>query len=229
MLAEEPLCLVIRLLQDLDDLLVNLGRSGIRTVHDDSSVIQELGCRRFQLGKPELFRHTILRHHRSCNSCRLLNVVRGARGHGIEYNLLGCAACDKFDKHRADLLLRVEVLLLLRHIHDIAERTHGPWDNGDLLHRLRILLERGDKRVADLMVGHDLPLLLREDAALLLLADQDNFDSLQEIFLTHGSPMVLNCEDCRLIDHICQIRSDRAGGRKRDLLQVDRLIHMYIL
>ena len=83
--------------------------------------------------------------------------------------------------------------------------------------------------MSDLVVGYDPPLLRREDAVLLLLADQDHLDSLEQILLADRPAAVLNRQDRGLVDHIGKVRSDRAGGRQRDIFKIDRVIHVDIL
>ena len=128
-----------------------------------------------------------------------------------------------------EFLLRIQILLFLRHLHDIAQGTHGAGDNGNLLYRLRILLQGAHQGVAHLMVGHNPALLLAEDPVLLLLAHQNQLDSLEEILLGHGLPALLDGGDGRLIHHIGQVCADSAGGGQGDLVEIDGLIQLYVL
>ena len=116
--------------------------------------------------------------------------------------------------------LRIEVFLLLRHLHDIAQRAHRPGDNGDLLHRLGILLHRADQRVSDLVVGNDAPLLLAHDAVLFLFADKDLLHCLEEILLIDIFALMLDCVDSGLVDHIGQIGAHCSACSQRDLLEI---------
>ena len=127
------------------------------------------------------------------------------------------------------LRLRIQIFFLLRHLHHVAQGAHGPGNDGDLLHRLGILLQGGYQRVAHLMVGNDAPLLLAHDTVLLFLAHKHLFHGLEQILLADIIPALLDRVDGGLIDHIGEIGAHRPAGRERDGVQVHRLIHQHIL
>ena len=60
----------------------------------------------------------------------------------------------------ADLISYGMGELSIRHLHDVAERTHRTRHNRDFLYRLGILLQCSNKCVAYLVVGNDLSLFL---------------------------------------------------------------------
>ena len=192
--------------------MVYFRRGCVGAVHHDPAVIQVLACRRLKLGKSELLAHTILGDHRSCDPCRLLDVVCSTGRHGIENDLLRCASCDEFHQHRTDLRFRIEELLFLRNVHHVSQSTHRSRNDGDLLYRLGVLLQCGYQRVADFVVGNDSALFSGKNPVLLLLADQDQFNCFQQILLTDSCPVVLDREDRGLVDHVRKIRTHRSGG-----------------
>ena len=57
--------------------------------------------------------------------------------------------------------LRHEVMLALVHLHGVAERARGARHDGDLGDGRRVGLLGRDQRVADLVIGDDLLLLVR--------------------------------------------------------------------
>ncbi len=114
-------------------------------------------------------------------------------------------------------------------MHNITERAHGTRHNGNFLHRLRIFLQCTQKRMTYLVVGNDLSLLLAHHAVFLFLADKHLLHRIKEILLAHVLPAQLHGVDRRLVDHICQIRTDRAGSRQGNLVQIYRIIHQHIL
>ena len=116
-------------------------------------------CRHLQSYHAELLRHTEARNHRTGDPGGLLNVIGCSCRHGIENDLLCGASGRKLYQLRTQLCLRLQTLLLLRHIQYISQRTHGTRNDRDLLHRLGILLKRTHQRVANLMIGNDAPLL----------------------------------------------------------------------
>ena len=87
----------------------------------------------------------------------------------------------------------------------------------------RVLLQRGDQRVADLVVGHDALFDVRQDGALLFGARDDDLKGHQQILLIDGLAAVAHGAQRRLVDQIGKVRADRARRRLRDLFQVDIL------
>ena len=106
-----------------------------------------------------------------------LEVVRGAVRDPAEDDLLGGPAGEE-DHHQVDeLLARVQVAVLGRHVERVAERLPAR-DDRRLLRREEVADEVGHDRVPGLVVGEDPLLLLGDDAALLEPGD----DAL------HGAP-----------------------------------------
>ena len=127
------------------------------------------------------------------------------------------------------LSLGIEVLLLLRHLHDVAQGTHSTGHDGDLLHGLRVLLHCTDQGVADFVVGDNGPLLLAHDAVLLLLADQNLLDGFEEVLLVDIFALVLDCVDGSFVDHVGEVGAHCSAGRQRDLFQIHGLVHADVL
>ena len=79
--------------------------------------------------------------------------------------------------------LRHQVMVALLDLHRVAQRARGAGDNGDLLHRGGVALQRGNERVADLVVGDDPFFVVGEDGVLLLIARDDDLNALLQIGL----------------------------------------------
>ncbi len=186
-------------------------------------------CRHLQTDQTKLLRHTVLRHHRARNPRCLLDIICRAGRYRIKNNLLRRTPGHILNQHRADLFLSIEIFLLLRHIHNIAKRTHRTRHDRDLLHRLGILLQCADQSMTNLVVGNDTAFFLAEHTVLLLLTDQNDFHCFKQILLRDGLAPLLNRKDRGLVDHICQIRTHRAGRRQSDCVQIDGLIHADVL
>ena len=82
--------------------------------------------------------------------------------------------------------------------------------------------------MADLVIGHDAPLLLAHDAVLFLLADQDLLDSFEEVLLADILAVGLDRVDGGFIDHIGQVGTHSSARGQSDLLQIHRFIHFDI-
>ena len=68
-------------------------------------------------------------------------------------------------------------MVALLHLHGVAQRAGGAGHDGDLLHRRGVGLQGRHQRVADLVVGHDLLLVVGHDGVLLLVARDDDLDA----------------------------------------------------
>ena len=227
-LTQDPLRLLVAGLQHLHHLLVDGCRGIITAVHHRTSGIEIQGLLALEAHQSEALRHTILCDHRTCQLRRLLDIVGGAGRHRIKYDFLRRTTSQEGHQHRMKLCLRVQILLFLRHLHHIAECTHRTRYDGDLLYRLRILLNRGDQCMSDLMVGNDTTLLLTEDTILLLLTDEHDLDCLEEIRLGYLLTTMLDRRDGRLVHHVCKVCTDRTGGRQCDLVEIDGIIQLHI-
>ena len=78
------------------------------------------------------------------------------------------------------------------------------------------------------VIGDDPALFLAHNAVFLFLADKNDFHRFKKILLADHLSAVFYRIDGRLIDHIGQIRSDRAGRCQSDRFQIHALIHSHI-
>ena len=79
------------------------------------------------------------------------------------------------------------------------------------------------------MIGNDGPLLPAHDPVFLFLAHQDLLHCFEQILLVDQGPVVLDRVDGCLVDHVGKIRAHGAGGGQGDLVQIHRLVHLYVL
>ena len=89
--------------------------------------------------------------------------LRRAAGDVPEHHFLGDAAAVQRREAREHPALRVVVGVLLRNVHRAPERAAARND-GDLVHgQVAVVHHRADERVARLVVGHDLLVLIVHD------------------------------------------------------------------
>ena len=124
------------------------------------------------------------------------------------------------------LCLGVEIFLLLRHLHDITERTHRPRHDRDFLYRLGILLHRRNQRVTDFMIRNNPALLRAQHTVLLFLADENLLNCLEQIPLIDVFPVILDRIDGCLVDHVRKIRADSTAGCQCDFIEINGFIHL---
>ena len=154
-----------------------------------------------------------------------LDVVGRAGGLGVKHQLLGAPARQQGPDLREDVVPAHEELLLLRQVERVAQRPLGVGHDGDLGHRLSVLLLRRRKGVAYLMIGDDLLLLLGDDGALLLRAGDDHLEGGQKVLLIDRMPPLAHRPQGRLVDSVGQVRAHAPGGSLGDLVQVHVLRH----
>ncbi len=123
--------------------------------------------------------HPVVVHHRVRDVGDALQVVRRARGDRAEDDLLGDATAEQH-RHLVDqLLARLQVAVLVRHVHDVAERLPAR-DDRDLVHVVGGDQQLARQRVAGLVVGDDLALVLVERRGGLHAGD-DALERLVEV------------------------------------------------
>ena len=177
----------------------------------------------------ELVAHAVPGDHGPGQLGSLLDVVGRAGGNGVEDDLFGGTAAGKGGDLVQDLLLAHQVPLLLLHLHGVPQSAGSPGDDGDLGHRGGVGLEGGDQGVADLVVGHDLPLLVGEDLVLFLVAGDDHLDALLKVGLVDVLPALADSPEGSLVDHVGQLRAGGAGGGPGDGVQVHVVPQLHLL
>ena len=84
-------------------------------------------------------------------------------------------------------------------------------------------LHRRHERVADLVVGDDLLLLVGHDGVLLLVAGDDDLDALFQVCLRGKASAVAHGAQRCFVHDVGKLRAGSAGGHARDLVEVDVL------
>ena len=226
-LFEQFLRLLIAVTQKLHNLRINIRRRHLGT-GQRCPAVQILTFHRSKTHQSEFLAHTEAGDHIAGYAGRLFNIIGRPCRDGIKHNLLCRPAAKQSYQPVTQFRFRIQILLFFRHMHDITQGTHGSGHDGDLLYRLGILLQCADQRMADFMIGNDLAFFLAHDPVFLLFSYEYLLYRVKKILLAHILSACLNGIDCRLVDHICEIGSHRAGSRQRNFVQIHRFIHPYI-
>ena len=130
---------------------------------------------------------------------------------------------------RGDLVQQLlpahQVVLILVHLHGIAQRAGGPGNNRNLGHRGGMGLHGRHQGVPDLVVGNDLLFLLAHHGVLPLIAGDDRLHAFHQVFLRHLVPAHPDRPQGGLVDDVGQLRAAGAAGCPGDLLHVDGSAH----
>ena len=216
----------VALLQNFLDGLIHHGGGLLRTV-ETVAAVEILAAHGAERHHAELVAHAVHGDHVARDVRGLLNVLRGAVGHRVHDDLLGGTAAHGDGDLRHQLVAGAQIrLVLLGHEERVAEAPLGMGHNGDLLHGLGVLLPVGDHRVADLVVGDELLFKLGEHAVLLLAARDDELERGEHILLRDELAALAHGAQRRLVHDVGKVRADAAGGRERDLLEIDVLTEL---
>ena len=207
------------LTDDLDGLAVRRG-VGLLSAGHGVTAVQILALDGAQRHHIELVAHAEPRHQIPRQLRGPLDVVGRAGGHGVAHDLLAGAACQQRADLRQNVLSGHEELLLLRQVQRIAQRPLSVGHDGDLAHRLGVLLLGRHQRMTHLVIGDDALFLLGDDGALLLRAGDDQLKGHQQIVLVHSLAALADGPQRRLVHQIGQIRAHASGGSLGDLVQV---------
>ncbi len=203
-LLQQADSLIITVLQNLHDFLIYLRCRLFPTIETGPAIkIFILNCYKSHQSEP--VGHTILCHHRPCNLSCLLNIIGGSGRHRIKYDFFCGTPSHIGDKPRSQLVFGHQILLFFRHLHGITQRPHGTRHNRNLLYRLCIFLQRGNQRMAYLMVCNHLLLFGTHDAVLFLFSCNNHFHRFKEISLIHTLPAAFHRIDGSLINHIGKV------------------------
>src|SRR5256714_4763093 len=220
-LAEHRERELVRLLDHAPDLVVDLagdllgvvGLGAVVTAEERLVVAAAEHARTELLAHAEAHDH-LLRHRRD-----LLEVVRGAGRDLVEDDLLRRAAAERHRHLVHERTARGEVPVLGRQRDREAERL-AAGDDRDLVDRVGVLEVVADERVAHLVVGRDLALVLREEPRLLLRAGHDAHDPLLQLLLLDDLLAAPRREQRRLVDEVREVgagEAGRAGGERTEI------------
>ena len=162
------------------------------------------------LERAKLLAHAVLGHHLAGHLGGLLDVVRCTRGHvAAEVELLGGPTAERRRDVVLELALRAEVAILLRQRPGDAHR-HASRHDRDLVDRVRVRQKLEAQRVAGLVVGDDVLLLLGDDARAPFGTEGDLLERLLEVDLGDDLPVPARGEDRGLVHDVREVRSREA-------------------
>ena len=178
--------------------------------------------------RAELVAHAELGDHPAGEVGRLLDVVAGT-GRGVaEDEPLGHVAAEQSGDLVLELGLALEVAVLGRQRHRVAE-GHAAADDRDLGDRIALGQDALDDGVAALVVGDDRLLRVRDDPGLALRAGDDPLQGFLE--LGHADDLLVapSREDRRLVDEVGEVRAGEAGRLAGDTFDLDTLVERLAL
>ena len=213
--------LVVRRLDQPVDLLVDRGGDLVGVVPAVRHVPaqERLAVAVAELARAQPLAHAVLGDHAAGDLGGLLDVVGRAGGRLVEDQFLGGAAAEQHGQLVQHLGPGDQELVLGRQRAGVAERPAAR-DDRHLVHRVGVRHRVADQGVAALVVGDDLPLLLRQQHALALRAGHDPVDGLLERVHRDLLAVGPRGQQRALVDHVGQVGAGEAGGAPGDDVEV---------
>ena len=172
----------------------------------------------------ERLAHAEARYHLAGHLGGSLEVVGGAARHVVAHELLGNAAAQEDGELVEQLVLGLEVVVLGRQLHGVAERL-ATRDDRDLVHRVGVLEHVPHERMAALVVGDGGALRLGHHAGLLGRARDHALHGLLD--LVHADPAVVAARGQKrgLVQEVRQVGTRKAHRELGELGKVDGRVH----
>ena len=229
MRPQECGALVVGLLQDRMDLVVDIARDalgiGLRlfiAAADEHLVVGGVGDR------PEAAAHAVARDHVARDARGALDVVRRAGRDIVQLQLLRDAPTQKGDDRLIHLVAGKIARIVGREADGHAARRTAR-DNGDLMHGvLRRQMVHGDG-VARLMIGGQLPFMLRNDTAALFRPGNDLDHCILHVLHGDGAAVALRRQQRAFVHQILKIGAGEAGRRLGDGGKIDIVCQRLVL
>ena len=172
--------------------------------------------------RPEAAAHAVARDHVARDARGALDVVRRAGRDIVQLQLLRDAPTQEGDNRLIHLVAGKIARIVGREADGHAARRTAR-DNGDLMHGvLRRQMVHGDG-VARLMIGGQLPFMLRNDTAALFRPGNDLDHCILHVLHGDGAAVALRRQQCAFVHQILKISAGEAGrrlgnGRKIDIV-----------
>src|SRR4030095_5058101 len=171
----------------------------------DSGALEEQRLALAVRGKAHTLGHSVLRHHEAGQLGRALEVVvRAGRRLPVD-EPLGDAPAQEHRDPVLQLAPGHQEALLRRQLVGHPERGDPARDDRDLVDGIGVGDRGGDQRVAHLVMGDDITLLLGQYTALLLEPGDDTVDGLLEVGHLDRVLLLARRQQRRLVDNVCQV------------------------
>ena len=146
----------------------------------------------FQCHHIEFITHTVTGYHGAGQFGSLLNIIGCTGGNATKCNFFGssaaCVGCDLI----LNFFLGHQVVIVLLHLHGIAQSAGGSGNNSDLLNGSAVGLQGCHQRMANFMVCNSHFLLVGENGIFLLIACDDHLNGFFQVCLSRELSAVTN-------------------------------------
>ena len=218
-LLQDLSCLRMLLLHDLHHHVVDL-RLGLRGACQAGISAEILVGHNLHGHHIELVGHTEAGNHGTGQLRCLLYIIGGSGGDLVEDQLLCRTSAGQGSHLVQDLRLVHQIMLILIHLHGVAESPAGTRDDGDLGHRRGVGLHGCNQGMSHLVVADHQLLLVGEDLVLLLIACDDNLNGFHQVVLLNHLPSLTDSLQCGFIYDICKLRTGSTGCSLGDGIKV---------
>src|SRR5882724_1932084 len=214
---------VVRAIEDSAHLFVDGARGGLAeiTLAAEPARFQEERGALAVGGEAEPLGHAVLRDHEARQLAGALEVVVRPRRDLAVDQLLGHAAPEQDGDAVLDLAAGQQEAVFRRQLVRHPQRRDAPRNDGDLVDGIGVRHGGGHERVAHLVVGDDVPLLLGQHAAALLESRHHAVDGFLEIRHLDGVLFLSRGQQRRFVHDVGEVGAREAGRTRGDDGELD--------
>ena len=203
-----------------NDFVVDLSLSLSRTCKRGITA-EVLVCDSLKSNHIEILVHTVAGDHGTGKAGCLLDIIGSTGCNGAKDDFLcGTAACESGNLV-LDFFFAHQIMIAFIHLHSVTKGAGSSWDNSDLLNRCGIGLLGSNERMADLMIGNNQLLLIRENSILLLISGNDSFNTFFKVRLSCKTSVVTDGTKCGFIDNVRKLGTGSTGSHAGNLIKID--------
>ena len=230
MLGQDVIGLLVRAVQQVGHLLINLGGHGIRVVDGAAAggIGEGIALLLAVLDGAQIRAEAVLSDHGARDLGGVLDIGGRTGGGCAEHELLRGTPAHSEDEASKQLIAGVHALVVFLRGHGVAAGAAAGQD-GHLVDALDILQRPRGQSVAALVVSGDLLLVLGDDLALAARATDDAVGGLLQRVIGNDVATDAGGEQGGLVEYVGQVRAGHAGGALGQLRHVDLLGQRLVL
>ncbi len=170
--------------------------------------------------------HAKVRDHPPGNVGGSLQVVLSTRRRLLVHDLLGHNTAQQAADLVLEFRLHHQLLLVIGPMHRVTQCTVAARDDRNLVHGIGVGQHTGHQCVAALVVGYPQLFVLMNDPSLLLQPRDHPLHTLLELSHRHSLLVASSRQQCRLVDQVGQVGTDKSRSDPGQAAQIDAVVHL---